>query len=81
MLIINLMNFPAKKFILFLLQIVAYQEEINRLSIYIEQRKAAATHETLNDQELKEYIQAVGQHHLLQLWINKLKAGMGNFEL
>ncbi|CAF4198083.1 unnamed protein product, partial [Rotaria magnacalcarata] len=53
--------------------VLAYEEEINRLHVFIEQHKEAATNETLNDEELKQYLDAVGHHHLLQLWVDKVK--------
>ncbi|CAF3338745.1 unnamed protein product [Rotaria socialis] len=53
--------------------VLAYEQEMDRLHDFIEQHKEAATNETLNDEELKQYLDAVGQHHLLQLWVDKLK--------
>ncbi|CAM4971173.1 unnamed protein product, partial [Rotaria socialis] len=55
--------------------VLAYEQEMDRLHDFIEQHKEAATNETLNDEELKQYLDAVGQHHLLQLWVDKLKQG------
>lgn len=60
---------------IFSCQITAYETEINRLDILLQEREQAVKNDQVTDEEVQAFAAMAGQRHLLKVYLDKMKEG------